>query len=641
MRNILPGKVALSAAYFAILLSLVGAAQAQTISGRVTNASTGNGITGIDLDVIDSTGASITITGGRTTTGGNYTITGIAPGTYRVRADASLALGFVDEYYSEQFLQSLATPVTVAAGGTAANINFTLTTGFEITGTVTGDGVPLVGIDMDVYASNGEFLSGYPGTTDANGAYRIGALPPGNYYVRANPDPNAGQFYTTRYIGGAASLATATPVTITNATLSGQNIALAGGGTLSGTVTQQGSGAPVVGVDLDLFDATSSTIIPVNATTRTDGSYSFPVLPAGTYRLRIDPTLAQGYPRTYYPASYSLSTAGTVTITQNAATSGIDFSVPQAGSITGTIREEGTLTPLVGIDLDCYDALDQRVDITTVSAADGTYTIGPLAPGLYHLRADATLAQGYLLQYYNLKPTLSTADVITVTGGATASAIDFTLGKAGWIEGTVVAAGGAPLEGIDLDVYNAADGVRIPFGTATKADGTFLIGPIPIGNYKMRCDPTVAQGYAVEYWDAKPRLADADVFAVVQGVGTLGRNFTLEPGGSVSGTIRSAADNSPLAGIDIDLFIDSTLVKLDQSAKTAADGTFTVGPVPPGRYRVRADAPVESLYIDLYYPTAADLNSAQAITVNAGSITNGIDMRLGDRNVIGNVWIFH
>lgn len=621
-----------------MLLTSMGPLAAQTISGRVTNASTGNGITGVDLDVIDSNGASVAITGGRTTTNGVYTITGIAPGSYRVRADASLALGFADEYYSEQFLQSLATTITMPAGGTLTNINFTLTLGYEISGVVTGNGVPLSGIDMDVYAANGEFLSGYPGTTDATGAYRIGALPPGQYYVRANPDPAAGQFYTTRYIGGGTSLASATPVTITNAGLTGQNIALTGGGTLSGAVTQQGSGAAVVGVDLDLFDAATSAIIPVNATTRADGTYSFPVLPAGTYRLRIDPTLAQGYPRIYFPASLSLATAGTVTITQNVATSGIDFSVPQAGSITGTIREEGTLAPLVGIDLDCYDSLDQRVDITTVSAADGTYTIGPMAPGVYHLRADATLAQGYLLQYYNLKPTLSTADAITVTGGVVTSGVDFTLGKAGWIEGTVVAAGGVPLEGIDLDVYNAADGVRIPFGTATKADGTYLIGPIPIGSYKMRCDPTVAQGYAVEYWDSKPRLAESDVFTVAQGVGTLGRDFTLELGGSVSGTIRSAADNSPLAGIDIDLFINSTLVKLDQSAKTAADGTYVIGPVPPGRYRVRADAPVGGIYLDLYYPTAADVNSAEAITVNAGALTTDIDLRLGTI-AAGDAWI--
>jgi hypothetical protein len=631
--------VALKAAGIAILLSMTQVGQAQTISGRVTNANTGNGITGVDLDVIDSTGASVTITGGRTTAGGNYTLTGLAAGTYWVRADSSLALGFADEYYSEQFLPSLATPITVTNGGTASNINFTLATGFEISGIVTGDGTPLNGIDMDVYASNGEFLGGYPGTTDASGAYRIGALPPGNYYVRANPSPAAGQYYTTRYIGGAASLATATPVTIGSASLTGQNIALTGGGTLTGTVTQDGSGAPLVGLDLDLFDATTSTIIPVNATTRADGTYSFPVLPAGTYRLRIDPTLAQGFPRTYYPASYSLSTAGTVTVSQNATTSGINFSVPQAGSISGIIREEGTLTPLAAIDLDCYDILDQRVDITTVSAADGTYTIGPLAPGLYHLRADATLAQGYLLQYYNLKPSLSTADPITVSGGATTSAIDFTLGRAGWIEGTVVAAGGGPLEGIDLDVYNAADGVRIPFGTSTKADGTYLIGPIPIGNYKMRCDPTVAQAYAVQYWDAKPRLAEADAVAVTQGVGTLGRNFTLEPGGSVTGTIRSAADNSPLAGIDIDIFVDSTLLKLDQSAKTALDGTFSVGPVPPGLYRIRADVPVGSVYLDLYYPAAADLPSAEPVAVNAGAITSGIDIRLSDGNVRGGVWI--
>ena len=95
----------------------LGAAQAkETISGHILNAATGFGMVGFDLDVFDTAGKSLKVTGAKSGAGGAYTITLPGPGTYRVRADATLASAFADQFYNGQFLQSAATPSTVNTG---------------------------------------------------------------------------------------------------------------------------------------------------------------------------------------------------------------------------------------------------------------------------------------------------------------------------------------------------------------------------------------------------------------------------------------------------------------------------------------------------------------------------------------------
>lgn len=611
---------------------------AETISGRVLNANTGLGIVGVDLDAYDANGNAVTLVSGRSAANGNYTMTVPGPGTYRVRADSSLALGFVDEYYTEVFLFSAATPLTMTANQARTNVNFTLSNGFNISGRVLVNGVGLSGIDIDVYSSTGEFLSGYPALTTANGNYTVGALPPGSYYVRANPDPATGQFQTTRYFPSAATQALAMPIVITNASVANRDITVTDGGTISGIVTNT-SGALLAGIDLDVYDL-AGVRQDVNAVTKADGSYSLPILPAGSYKIRVDPTQAQGYPRTYYPGVYSLSSAGVVSVTVGATTSGQNFSLPQGGFATGTIRRSDTNAVLAGIDLDVYDQADQRVDITTFSGVDGAYIIGPIAPGSYHMRADPGQRDGFMVQYYNGKIDLATADGIIITSGGTTTGLNYNLTPAGWIEGTVTRSGtGVPLAGIDLDLYNAADDTRVSLNARTAADGTYLLGPLLPGTYKLRCDPTPEQFLAVEYFDSIVRIAEATPIVVVAGAGATGRNFVLDGGGTIRGQITDELTGLPLAGIDIDILTATTVIRLDQSSKTDANGNFVAGPLPAGSYIVRADAPVVSAYADRYFPLSATAGGATVLTITGGTDQTAINIALPPRASLTG-WIF-
>ena len=111
------------------------------ISGRVTDSS-GNPIPNVQIDVNDyDTGEGWG--GNRTDSNGEYTITGLASGDYRVRACPSCVgpdeprLNYRSEYYDNVIEYPAASRVSVAASQTAAGIDFQLEEGGSITGRVT------------------------------------------------------------------------------------------------------------------------------------------------------------------------------------------------------------------------------------------------------------------------------------------------------------------------------------------------------------------------------------------------------------------------------------------------------------------------------------------------------------------------
>lgn len=612
--------------FVAALLAAGTAHAAPTISGRVTIASSGSGLAGIDLDVFDvATGDSITVTGGASGTGGNYTMTLPAAGTYIVRADPGRTDGLVDQYYPDSFLASGATPLTVTDSSALTGINFALPVGVVVSGRVTASGGSgLDDVDMDIYASTGELLSGVTARTAGGGFYDLGALPPGSYFVRANPDPALDQFFVTTYFGGSPSQSGSTPVNVAGGNVANINIALPPGGSIAGRVTDAG-GTPLTGLDIDVYDATG-TRQAANAVTGADGTYDIGGFPAGQYRLRVDPTVLQGYPRTWFPTAYAESGGTLLAVTVGQRTTGIDFSLPRAGIVTGRVAAAESGAGLADIDLDIYDSAQARVDFTTKTRADGTYTIGPLPPGQFFLRADPALTQFRAQRYYPNADGFATAQLVAVPSNGNASGIDFSLAKASYIAGTVTS-GGAPVAGIDLDLYDAATGADVLVaGDFTRADGTYDIGPLPLGTYKLRADPADTTGLALEYFDAKLTREVADTITLGDGIAAPSTNFTLEAGGIIRGRVTDASTGQPLSAFDLDIFRADTLLRMDNGAVTDASGNYQFDRLPAGSYFVRVDPVNSATYLNTYHPSAPNTATATAVALGAGATVANINI---------------
>lgn len=220
---------------------------------------------------------------------------------------------------------------------------------YAISGTVrTSIGAPIAGVTVNLGGASTattttNALGNYTFTGLANGAYTVTPSLAGYLFVPANRN-----------------------VTVNNANVSGQNFT----GTvirttysISGTVSTSG-GAPIAGVIITLAGAANAT-----ATTNASGNYSFTGLANGSYT--VTPGLT-GY--TFSPVTRNITVSGANITGQNftgTAASG-------AYSISGNVKNSNG-SPLAGVTM----TLTGSANTVTTTNAQGNYTFGGLAPGVY------------------------------------------------------------------------------------------------------------------------------------------------------------------------------------------------------------------------------------------------------------------
>ena len=184
-----------------IAFSLVAGA---TITGTVRAAGTGTTLAGVSITAYNAAGSSVGSASANVS--GVYTLTGLPAGTYYLRTGS--VAGYFRQIYNGIDCgtscpsATTGTGVPVAAGGTASGIDFALTAGGVITGTVTAaGGTPLAGVSVYVYTSSGSSYD--TSTTNASGVFTSGtALPTGTYYVRTG---NTAGYVDQLYLGAPVS----------------------------------------------------------------------------------------------------------------------------------------------------------------------------------------------------------------------------------------------------------------------------------------------------------------------------------------------------------------------------------------------------------------------------------------------------
>ena len=308
-----------------------------------------------------------------------------------------------------------------------------------------------------VYNASGS-CAGQRVTTNASGVYTTTGLATGTYYVRtSNSLGYVDELYDNLPCpGGTCAVTTGTGVSVTaGATTSGIDFGLAVGGTITGTVTDAGTGAPLADVSVYVYNASGSFV--GSATTNASGVYTKTGLPTGTYYVRTSNSL--GYVDELYndlpcPGGTCTVTTGTgVSVTAGATTSGINFGLAVGGTITGTVTDAGTGAPLAGVLVCVYNASGSLRGQRRRRTRRGSTRRPACRPARYYVRTSNSL--GYIDELYNNLPcpggscTVTTGTGVSVTAGATTSGIDFGLAVGGTITGTVTDAGtGAPLASV-------------------------------------------------------------------------------------------------------------------------------------------------------------------------------------------------
>ncbi len=319
---------------------------------------------------------------------------------------------------------------THTPGFSGAPTTFTVVTGVVTTASPTmvptrGSVAGTVIEDNTFNAISGAWAISLNGTTAvletvvvANGAGQFSSpgLSPGNHFV-GWIDPAGG--HVTEFSPNSPSVPGATPLTVTAgaATLGSGSLAAKsvapGGATLSGTITEAGSGAPLGGVHVIALSAADFGMVR-GGVTNAMGQYSLSVPPSGYKLAFVDSTGRHNLEwHDNLPANGIASAA---TVSAPAVTNAVLDA--NTGSMAGTITQDPSGSPIQGAWVLAIGP--NGVAGGAITAVNGTYNVTGLAPGTYRAGFLDPVGGG-LLEYANNSPDFAGASPFPVTAGTTAT----------------------------------------------------------------------------------------------------------------------------------------------------------------------------------------------------------------------------
>jgi len=314
------------------------------ISGHVKDASSDAALGGIDLYVNHFDGDGLWW-GATTDSNGDYLVNGLSPGEHVIQTWDNQEI-YVSELYEDAVFWEDASPVQVVARSSitdplATLVDFDLDEGGAITGVVyddaDGDGVQDagepglagIGVHLEEFADPRRYIK--DGSTDANGDFYIGGLPP-DLEMRVRIDTWPTNFLGGYYDGGDDSPTTdseqAMPLSVSaGGTTPGIDFGLDEGGTITGLVVD-GDGTPIPGIHVSANSPDWGT----GENTDLQGRYVLHGLMPGDYQVM---TGGDTYRQEWYDNQIDRQTFTPVAVAAGVTTSGIDFVLPVMPRITG------------------------------------------------------------------------------------------------------------------------------------------------------------------------------------------------------------------------------------------------------------------------------------------------------------------
>jgi enterochelin esterase family protein len=377
-----------------------------SISGTVTN-SEGSAISYASIYVTDTSGYYYAY--GSSDSQGKYTVSGLSTSRYKVQCSSG---GYVAEWYDNVYDFEHATTVAVTEGLDTPNIDFVLSRGGSISGTILDkSGAPLTAVEVDVFDTAFVWKS-YAMTNDS-GKYIVYGLATGKYHVRTYS-----LLYFDQWYDGADSQPSAKTVNVTiDQNTPGIDFVLLAGGTISGSVKTK-QGVPISSAGITLLDSTFTALL--YSYTDNMGLFSASRLKPGI-KLYVYVS-AYGYASRWYNNVSSPDSATAIILEEHETRENIDLILPIAGGISGKVRDDAG-NPLSYTGVDILDPLGNYVSYGYTDS-QGMYQAMNLSGGSYFA---TTYYYGYDQQWYDHKASLQQADDITVVDEQTTADIDFDL----------------------------------------------------------------------------------------------------------------------------------------------------------------------------------------------------------------------
>ncbi len=446
----------------------------------------------------------------------------------------------------------------------------------------------------------------------------------------------------TRHLSRLVAALAAGALTAGITLAAGMGPAQAANGTLSGTVTELGTGAPLGGVTVEAFcwSVTGTPPGEVCGTTVTaaNGSYSLSLAP-GIYKISYDDWPAHA--RQFYGGGTTIGdpSSAEVTVPSGGSVTGIDVALVLLQTVSGTVT--GTGTPIGGINVTAYEhaagpppSWEPAGD--AVTEIDGTYALH-VPDGTY--RVGFSDAHGpYQTLFYDGATTVEAADDVVVD--ADVADIDADLERGFPITGSVTV-DGVDMPAVTVTAYQAtAPGVwdAVKF-TETGLDGRYALY-LPNGTYRVSFQTWQGRFPTQFYPSADTIEQGADVVvagAEVPGISAAIVSGPVDTGPAIRGTVTEADGGAPVAGVSVSTwrfevaFGSWVQVRVKQ---TGPDGTYAVY-VPEGTYRV-GFTDYANRYQPEFYDGAATVEDADDVVQVTAGVT-GIDADLVANSSISGV----
>ena len=517
--------------------------------------------------------------------------------------------------------RTVATTGTAAIGGTVVVV--------EESGArpVTYAHVGILGIDSGIIRVT---------SSDAAGRFQLPQLPAGRYLIGGFKPPYVAMVYGAKKPGRAGTaIAVADGEARTDLVLT-----LARGGVITGVISDDAGNAvpgigvtatPAAGGSLQSQMMSMAFLPPQVSDDR--GLYRFSGLPAGDYVVtamrtdRIDPD------------------ARAVTSAEIDEAMRLLREPPAAVASSGA-RASGPVEP---------------AETRIVPAAGGVG--GASMTGAMPMLASMMMGRGrgmsYAPVYYPGTVDIGEARPVKVAAGEERTGIDI-LARAvptSAVEGIVLGLDGHPAPGASLRLRSSGQSELVTFAlamlsslapTASK-DGTFRMTGVAPGRYTLEARTydggvnaaAIAAGAAAGFTPPKPRAFGSTDVVVTSGQPLTGVEVRLQPGSRVTGTVvfRPAALTPPKDASNVLVSLvpstsnDPLSMISSGVARAAADGTFALEAVIPGRY-VLSVGVAEPTQMLQWMPQSVTVNGRELldlpIEILPGQDVGGVVVTLGD-----------
>jgi 5-hydroxyisourate hydrolase-like protein (transthyretin family) len=612
--------------------------QPASLSGMVTFG--GSGLVGVTITLKDSGGNLIgqgppglltppglgapgdssgnTIDQTSTDTDGSFSLFDLAPGADTLEIDAPFGYAFSDGRTVERISETISS----AADITIPSIALSLLPG-SVSGQVIDDstGLGVSGTSVDVTDAYGNSVG--TAITDPGGNYSITGLSAGDDTLT---------FSANGYVfdqAGTASSTWSTPVTIAAGTEAVQGASVYQLGSLSGQITDDGTGSGLAGVNVTLADIAGnpiSSIPPV--VTDASGTYSFVSLQPGAYTLEFTApsqyVFDQSGAATWAPVA-SVSSAGGEVLDASALQPGIS-----PGAIAGIVTDDASSQGLEGVTVNVTNSNGVNV-LTTTTDAQGEYGASGLSAGDYTLTF--TAPTGYTIDQ-SLDTSWSVAEIVTsaqtTPQDATASS---TVIPPGDLAGHVTDDGsGSGVSGVTVSL---ADYEWTPVATTTTdSSGGYSFVNLTPGVYNLTFTSATGrvfdQSSTTTWWS---QVVVSSTSTTTQDAQTH-TSGVAQPGG-IAGVVTDDATGGGAAGVQVTLY--DSVWNLLQTTSTNSTGQYSFTSLTPGGYILEFLQPLSDDVFDasgqLIWATGETVSSGQTLTQNATVSVPGT----GTGSVVGTV----